>query len=92
MNAAWRELLWPEAAVWLTLMILLGLTLGSAYLPLGAAGTATNLIIAGIKALLVAIFFMHLRHASGLLRVASVLGLLWLGLLLSLTFADFITR
>jgi cytochrome c oxidase subunit 4 len=73
-------------------MALLGLTLGSAFVPMGAFNTAVNLAIATAKALLVAIFFMHLRHASGLNRVASTLGLLWLALLLVLTVADFLAR
>jgi len=92
MDTKWREFLWPEVAVWLALMILLGLTLGTAFLPLAGIGTAVNFTIAGIQALLIALFSMNLRHANGLLRLASVLGLLWLGLLLSLTFADFLSR
>ena len=38
--------------------------------------------------LLVALFFMHLLYKPGLTRIASVIGLLWLALLVSLTLTD----
>ncbi len=92
MNESWRDFLLPEAIVWLALLVLLGLTLATAFMPLGALGTAANLGIAAAKAVLVALFFMHLRHASGIDRIASILGLLWLSLLFTLTIADFLAR
>ena len=42
--------------------------------------------------LLVALFFMHVRHSTKLTRLVVVGGLLWLAILLLLTFADFATR
>lgn len=92
MNENWREILWPEGAIWLALLALLVLTIATAFIPLGGLGTAANLGIAAAKALLVAMFFMHLRQSTGLNRLASVLGLLWLGLLLSLTLSDVLAR
>lgn len=92
MTGSWREFLLPEGAVWLALVALLGLTLAMAFMPLGSAGTVANIAIAATKALLVAVFFMHLRHAIAVVRLASILGLLWLGLLLALTVADRLTR
>lgn len=92
MNENWREILWPEGAIWLALLALLALTVFSAFMPLSGFGTAANLAIAAAKALLVAGFFMHWRQTTGLNRLASVLGVLWLSLLLALTVGDLLAR
>ena len=77
---------------WLALMAFLALTLGSSYLPMGAWNSVANLAISCAKALLIAVFFMHLRHAGALLRLAACIGLLWLALLFGLSWTDFGTR
>ncbi len=77
---------------WVGLIALLALTLGSAFIPMGLFNGVVNLAIAALKALVVAVFFMHLRHASGLLRLAAVIGLFMLGLLVVLSSADYATR
>jgi cytochrome c oxidase subunit 4 len=48
--------------------------------------------IAACKTLLVALFFMHIRHSTRLTKLVVVGGLLWLGILLFLTMADFVSR
>ena len=78
--------------VWLALIALLLLTLGSAYLRLGWANGAINLVIAFVKALLVMIFFMHLRSGHPLLRIVAAAGFFWLTLLIGLAFTDFASR
>jgi len=78
--------------VWIALMALLLLTFGSAYLKLGAWNNAINLGIAAVKALLVAVFFMHLRSASTMLRIVAVIALLMLALLFGLSHTDYATR
>lgn len=80
------------ALVWLSLLCLLPLTVGSAYLKLGWMNSVINLVIAIAKALLVMIFFMHLRSSHPMLRVVAVAGFLWLTLLIGLAFTDFATR
>ena len=92
MNDSWREFLLPEAVIWLALLVLLGLTLAAAFVLSGTMGTTANIAIAVAKALLVVLFFMHLRHSSNIIRLASILGILWLGLMLTLTIADFLAR
>ena len=42
--------------------------------------------------LLVALFFMHVRHSSALTKLILVGALLWLGIMLGFTMADFTTR
>ena len=77
---------------WVGLMVFLALTLGSSYIPMGPWNTAINMGISCAKALLIALFFMHLRGAGALLRVAAVVGLLWLALLFTLSWSDMATR
>lgn len=79
-------------AVWLLLLLLLAATAGSAYLPLGAWNSVANLAIAAVKALLVAVFFMHLEDAGALVRLAAAIALFMLTLLFSLGAADYLTR
>ena len=63
-----------------------------AYVDLGAFSTVVALGIACCKMLLVALFFMHIRHSSKLTKLVVVGGLLWLAILLALTLTDFATR
>lgn len=85
--------LWLKpAAVWLALLLLLGLTVGSAYIPLGAFNGIINYAVAAAKAALVLIFFMHLDRSRALLRLAALTGLFWLLFLFSLAFGDYLTR
>ena len=59
---------------------------------MGAWNNVANMAISCIKALLVAIFFMHLRHAGALLRLIAAASLLWLALLFGLSSTDYATR
>ena len=77
---------------WLALMGLLALTTASSYVPMGAWNTVANMGISCAKGVLIALFFMHLRGASGLLRIAAITGLLWLALLFGLSWTDLATR
>ncbi len=79
-------------AVWLALLLLLALTVGSAYVPLGIFNSILNLTIAAIKVLLVLLFFMKLRASSPLLRLAAMAGLFWLAFMFVLTAGDYLTR
>ena len=79
-------------AVWGALMILLALTVGSAYIPLGPFNIAINLSVAAIKDVLIAIFFMKLNKSAPLLRLAAVAGLFWLTLMFILTGSDYLSR
>jgi len=74
--------------IWLALITLLLLTLGSAYLRLGWVNGAINVAIAVTKAVLVMIFFMHLRSGHYLLRIVAAAGFFWLALLIGLAFTD----
>jgi len=79
-------------AVWLLLLALTGITTAVAYVDLGAFSVVAALAIAVVKMLLVALFFMHVRHSTRLTRLVMIGGLLWLGILLAFTLADVWTR
>ena len=74
------------------LMLLLALTWCIGYADLGMFNLIIALAIAIIKALLVALFFMHLKSGNSLLRLAAAVGAIWLLILLSLTLSDYFTR
>lgn len=78
--------------VWAALLVLLGLTLGYAYLPHAPAKLPVSLAIAATKALLIAAFFMQLREAAGLVRMAALAGVVWASFLYIITFAEYLTR
>ncbi len=74
---------------------LIGLTLLTVWLSfqeLGAAHTVVGLGIAACKASLVALFFMHVLYGGRLVWILLGAGLFWLGILMSLTLADYLTR
>jgi cytochrome c oxidase subunit 4 len=79
-------------AVWGALVLLLLLTFGSAYIPLGPLNLIINLAIAMAKALLVMFFFMHLRSGNPLLKVFAFAAIFWLLVLVSLTLSDVLSR
>ena len=74
---------------------LLGLTLvttGVAFVDLGPLNTPLALSIAILKASLVMIYFMHLRHSTFLARVFAGAGVLWLVHFMIFTLSDYLTR
>ena len=78
--------------VWLVLLALTAATTTVAYVDLGPFSVVVALVIAFCKMLLVALFFMHVRHSTKLTRLVTVGGLLWLAILLALTMADIVSR
>jgi cytochrome c oxidase subunit 4 len=78
--------------VWIALCVLLAATVGSAFVPLGLFNSVINLVIAALKAGLIALFFMELRHSSMLLRLAAMAGLFWLVFMFTLTAVDYLMR
>jgi cytochrome c oxidase subunit 4 len=78
--------------VFLTLLALTAATTVVATIDLGAFNVVMALLIAVVKMMLVALFFMHLRHSTILTKVVVGGGMLWLGILLVLSLSDFVTR
>jgi cytochrome c oxidase subunit 4 len=79
--------------VWIALLIGTFLTYQIAKLDLGPFNAAVALIIATTKALLVALFFMHLKGAhERLLKLVVISTIFFLFILLVLSMADYGTR
>jgi cytochrome c oxidase subunit 4 len=80
-------------SVWGALLVGTILTYEVAKIDLGVFNSAVALIIATTKALLVALFFMHLKGASEkLLKLVVLSTLFFLALLLALAMFDYGTR
>lgn len=79
--------------VFLVLVGLTVLTVAMSFLPLAAHWhVVLGLAIAGLKASLVVLFFMHVLVSHRLTRIAIVVAIGWMTLLLTLTFCDYLTR
>jgi|SRR5579872_2191923 cytochrome c oxidase subunit 4 len=80
-------------AVWAALLVGTFITYKAAFLDLGVFNAAVALIIATTKALLVVLFFMHLKGASEkLLKLVVISTVFFLFILLALSMADYGTR
>ena len=79
--------------IWAALIFGTILTYFAARIDLGPFNAAVALTIATTKALLVALFFMHLKGASEkLLKLVVISTLFFLVILLALSMADYGTR
>ena len=78
--------------IFLVLLACTYLTWQVAYFDLGPLNTVAALGIAIFKATLVVLFFMHARTSSKLTWLVVLSGLFWFGILLVLTFSDYLTR
>jgi len=78
--------------VFATLLALTGATTALAYIDLGVFNPIVALSIAAAKALLVALFFMHLVHTKHRTQLVAGAGILWLLILITLTLSDVLTR
>jgi cytochrome c oxidase subunit 4 len=84
-----------EKTYYLIFAGLIGLTLltvALSFVELGQLHVIVGLAIATTKAVLVALFFMHLLYSSRLSWTMFLSGLFWLGILLSFTLADYLSR
>jgi cytochrome c oxidase subunit 4 len=67
------------------------LTVAAAKVDLGPLNNVVMLAIAGTKAMLVILFFMHVRWSSRLTWVVAMAGFFWLALLFTVI-GDYMTR
>jgi cytochrome c oxidase subunit 4 len=76
----------------LTLMVLTAATVLAAYVALGQFNIVVALTIATVKATLVVLFFMHAKYQPKRTQLVIIAGIFWLGLLLFMTMADYVSR
>ncbi len=70
------------------LMLSTALTVGAAFIDMGALNNVVMLVIACTKALLVVLFFMHVRWSTRLTWVVAASGFFWLLIMFGFTLAD----
>jgi cytochrome c oxidase subunit IV len=78
--------------VFLALMAGTALTVFAATVDLGIWNTPVALTIAVAKAVLVVLFFMHVKYSSRLIWVAAAAGFFWLVYLVAGTASDYLSR
>lgn len=79
-------------AIFGALMVLTALTVFAATVDLGPLNIVVALAIAGTKALLVIMYFMHLRFSKPLTQIVVAGGLLWLVIMVSGIITDYVSR
>ena len=75
-------------AVAFGLFILTGITVAASFIDLGSLNIVVALVIASVKALLVALFFMHLLYDNKLYLIVFSAALFFLTLFITLTMFD----
>ena len=78
--------------IFIILMVLTAVTVWVATLDLGRLNIVAALAIAVIKATLVLLYFMHLRHSPRLTWLIVSVAFVWLLILIGLTMSDELTR
>ena len=78
--------------VFAALMVLTAITVWVAYFDFKAFNDVVAMSIALVKATLVVMIFMHVRHSSRLTKMMVVAALFWLVLLFAFPVADELTR
>lgn len=84
----WRR----NGLIWAALLLLLLLSLGLAYVPMGLFTPTAGIVIAFVKAGLVILLFMELASSKPLIRLTALSGVIFLVAMFALTMADVLAR
>ena len=76
----------------LVLFILTAITVGASYINFGSGNVAIALFIASIKAIIVALVFMHLKDDKPMYGIIAAAGFVFLGIFLMFDLLDFNAR
>ena len=79
-------------SVFALLMLMTALTVWVSFVDLGRFNDLIALSIAGFKATLVILYFMHVRYSEKLIWVMIGTGFYFLTILLLITLADYVAR
>jgi cytochrome c oxidase subunit 4 len=79
-------------SVWLSLLTLLAITVAVSYVRLGWLNALSSVGIAVTKAVIIIMYFMHVRYSPRLLWIFVIAGFFWLSILFALSFGDYFTR
>ncbi len=80
------------AIVWVALLILTFVTWRVSFIPLGLMNVTVAMVIASLKASLVALFFMHLRYENKLVWAFALIPFGFLSLIIFGTLVDVFYR
>ena len=78
--------------IFTVLLVLTAVTVWAATMELGFLNTPVAMFIASVKAILVILYFMHLKFSPGQTKLAAAAAIFWLLILLIITFFDYIGR
>jgi cytochrome c oxidase subunit 4 len=78
--------------VFATLLTFTGLTVWAAYIDLGILNPVVALAIACTKAVIVILFFMHVKYQSKLVKLTVISGFFTFLVLITMTLTDYISR
>ena len=78
--------------IFFALMAGTALTVAAAFVNLHNFNIVVALIIAGVKATLVILYFMHVKYSSRLTKLWISIGFIWLFLMLAITMTDYLSR
>lgn len=79
-------------AVFGALMVFTAITVGAAYVDMGALNNVVMLAIAVIKATLVVLFFMHVKYSTRLIPLVVAGGIFFLLVMFGITMSDYVSR
>jgi len=74
--------------IWLTLLVLTGVTIKAAQMRMGGWSILANLLIASTKASLVLWFFMHLKYEKMFFKLLFFVPIATITIIIGLTFFD----
>ncbi len=78
--------------VWIILMVLTFITVYVSYIDFGMLNVVIAMVVASIKASIVALYFMHLKFEDSITWVFALFPLTLLALLIGMTILDTFTR
>lgn len=78
--------------VFATLLVGTAITVGAAYVELGVLNPIVALAIASFKAVVVILFFMHVKYQSRLVKMTVAAGFFTFLVLITMTLTDYISR
>lgn len=79
-------------AVFTALVVGTILTVWTATIDLGHMNVVVALLIASVKALLVILYFMHVKYSSKMVWVFAAAGFFWVVMMILFTMQDFVSR
>ena len=79
-------------AVFAALLLLTFVTVVVARIDLGPANTLVAMAVAVTKALLVILFFMHVKYGTRMTKLTALAGFVWLALMILMIMSDYYGR